>query len=136
MGRKYLDDIGITKGREHWWFDDDEYPDDERVAKWAKEREIYGFDDRETWDLQTTFYLWLYERLMKYKESASKIINLNFHTFEYRGKKLTQENLIDLLIGLLKFFFSNSYNEFDPVHNEKILAIGEIWALILPSMWW
>ena len=135
MGRKYLDDIGITKGREHWWFDDDQYPDD-RVAKWAKEREIYGFDDRETWDLQTTFYLWLYERLMKYKESTSGIIDLNFHTFEYRGKKLTQENLIDLLIGLLKFFFSNSYNEFDPVHNEKKLAIGEIWALILPSMWW
>lgn len=136
MAHKYLDDIGVTKDQNMWWFDDAQYPDDKRIEKWKTEREIYGFDDRETWDLQRAFYLWLYERLMKYVESASPIINLEFHKFEYKGKEYTQLEMIDMMLDLLKFCFSPEFNDLDQEHLEKINEIGKMWALVLPAMWW
>lgn len=136
MAHKYLDDIGVTSNQEHWWFDDNQYPDDKRLKKWEKEREIYGFDDRETWDLQHTFYLWLYERLMKYVESASPIVNLEYHKFEFKGKEYTQIEMIDMMLERLRFVFSSSYVDFEPESIEKAREIGEIWAIVLPAMWW
>lgn len=136
MAHKYLDDIGVTKNQEHWWFDDNQYPDDKRLKKWEKEREIYGFDDRETWDLQHAFYLWLYERLMKYVESASPIVNLEYHKFEFKGKEYTQIEMIDMMLERLRFVFSSSYVDFEPESIEKAREIGEIWAIVLPAMWW
>lgn len=136
MAHKYLDDICVTSNQDRWWFNDDQYPDDKRLKKWEKEREIYGFDDRETWDLQSTFYLWLYERLMKFVESASPIVNLEYHKFEYKGKEYTQIEMINMMLERLKFFFSPSYVDFDPESEKKVQEIGEIWAIVLPAMWW
>lgn len=136
MAHKYLDDIGVTSNQDRWWFNDDQYPDDKRLNKWEMEREVYGFDDRETWDLQSSFYLWLYERLMKYVESASPIVNLEYHKFEYKGKEYTQIEMIDMMLERLKFFFSSSYVDFDPESEKKVQEIGEIWAIVLPAMWW
>ncbi len=62
MKRKYLDDIGITNRP-------DEYTSTNGAdTKWAQQREIYGFDVRETWNMDVSFYCWLYERLMMYLE--------------------------------------------------------------------
>jgi len=136
MAHKYLDDIGVTKDKNLWWFDDNQYPDDNRIKKWEKEREIYGFDDRETWDLQTTFYLWLYERLMKYVDSASSVVNLSYHTFEYQGEKYTQIELINIILEKLRFFFSPEFEDFNEDHINQAREIGYLWAIVLPAMWW
>ena len=136
MAHKYLDDIGVTKDKNLWWFDDDQYPNDARIERWKKEREVYGFDNRETWDLQTTFYLWLYERLMSYVDFASSVVNLSYHTFEYHGQKYTQIELINMMLEKLRFFFSPEFEDFNEEHIENARDIAYIWAIVLPSMWW
>ena len=131
MGRKYLDDIG----EDYSWVWKPE--GSERDELFEKEREIYGFDSRETWSLDYVFYMWLYERLKMYKEYAGEIVNLDFHKFVYKEKEYTQLELINMMIERLESYFKkedlfvSSEEEYEPIKE-----IGEIWALVLPAMWW
>lgn len=131
MGRKYLDDIG----EDYSWVWKPE--GSERDELFEKEREIYGFDSRETWSLDYVFYMWLYERLKMYIEYAGEIVNLNFHKFVYKEKEYTQFELINTMIERLESYFKkedlfvSSEEEYEPIKE-----IGEIWALVLPAMWW
>ena len=131
MGRKYLDDIG----EDYSWVWKPE--GSERDELFEKEREIYGFDSRETWSLDYVFYMWLYERLKMYIEYAGEIVNLNFHKFVYKEKEYTQFELINMMIERLESYFKkedlfvSSEEEYEPIKE-----IGEIWALVLPAMWW
>lgn len=127
--RKYLDDIGV-KDRPDTWCEDG----DERQKRWKKQREMYGFDDRETWNLDFVFYLWLYERLKMFLDVT--VIDLDFHRFEYNGKEYTQRQMIDMMIERLEFCFSKEYNSFNAEHVDYVLEIGKIWATVLPAMWW
>lgn len=131
MGRKYLDDIG----EDYSWVWEPE--GSERDELFEKEHEIYGFDSRETWSLDYVFYMWLYERLKMYIEYAGEIVNLNFHKFVYKEKEYTQLELINMMIERLESYFKkedlfvSSEEEYEPIKE-----IGEIWALVLPAMWW
>ena len=131
MGRKYLDDIG----EDYSWVWKPE--GSERDELFEKEREIYGFDSRETWSLDYVFYMWLYERLKMYIEYAGEIVNLNFHKFIYKEKEYTQLEFINMMIERLESYFQkedlfvSSEEEYEPIKE-----IGEIWALVLPAMWW
>ena len=131
MGRKYLDDIG----EDYSWVWKPE--GSERDELFEEERKIYGFDSRETWSLDYVFYMWLYERLKMYIEYAGEIVNLNFHKFVYKEKEYTQLELINMMIERLESYFKredlfvSSEEEYEPIKE-----IGEIWALVLPAMWW
>ena len=131
MGRKYLDDIG----EDYSWVWEPE--GSERDELFEKEREIYGFDSRETWSLDYVFYMWLYERLKMYIEYAGEIVNLNYHKFDFKGEEYTQLELINMMIERLESYFKkedlfvSSEEEYEPIKE-----IGEIWALVLPAMWW
>ena len=126
MQRKYLDDLGITNRLDTW------NPDDSRQSQWEEQRKIYGFDERETWSLETAFYFWLYERLKMYLEYS--IVDLNFHKFEYKGKTYTQKQMIDMMIERLEEYLTDETDEksFEKYPNE----ICEIWALVLSAMCW
>ena len=98
MNHKYLDDI-LPKGKTPYDFECD---DEIRNQKWEKEREQYGFDERETWNLDFTFFCWLYERLRKYKEVSPvdlncKIVKVNDEEKWYCNfgelRKITKEDL-------------------------------------------
>ncbi len=132
MAHKYLEEL---RGYEPL-FTDEELENDSRNERWRKQTEIYGFNDTETWDMDRTFYLWLYEHLRMYEEVASDIVDLNYHKFSFKGKKYTQLELIHLIMDKIKFYFSTEYDDFDGSHYNKIKEIGEIWAMLLPSMWW
>ena len=108
---------------------------DARQKTWYNERRKYGFDSRETWNLNSVFYIWLYEHLMMYKEKASKIVDLEFYKFEYKGETLTQIECIDRMIEGCKLYIQDSETE-DKEVQEKIKSVAEIWALVLPAMWW
>lgn len=131
MGRKYLDDIG----EDYSWVWKPE--GSERDELFEKEREIYGFDSRETWNLDCVFYMWLYERLKMFVEIGGQVVDLNYHKFDFRGKEYTQLELINMMIERLEFYFKkedlfvSSEEEYEPIKE-----IGEIWALVLPAMWW
>ena len=131
MGRKYLDDIG----EDYSWVWKPE--GSERDETFEKEREIYGFDNRETWSLDTVFYMWLYERLKMFVEIGGQVVDFNFHKFNFKGKEYTQLELINMMIERLEYYFKkenlfvSSEEEYEPIKE-----IGEIWALVLPAMWW
>lgn len=145
MGRKYLDDIG----EDYSWVWKPE--GSERDETFEKEREIYGFDNRETWSLDTVFYMWLYERLKMFVEIGGQVVDLNFHKFDFKGKEYTQLELINMMIERLEYFFNEDARdskideyrkqgmgifEADNKAYEPVKEIGEIWALVLPAMWW
>lgn len=93
MAHKYLDDI-LPKGKTPYDF---EFDDEIRNQKWKKEKEQFGFDERETWDLCFTFFCWLYERLRKYKEISP--VDLSCKIIEINNKKKTLEEWIDIMIN-------------------------------------
>ena len=126
MRRKYLDDLNVTDRADLW------LPDDKRQPKWEKERAEYGFDEREIWNLNYTFYCWLYERLKMFIERACT--NLNYHTFEYKGETLTQKQCIDKMLEGLEVVLTKEYN-FTEEDLIKINDITQIWAMVIHCMW-
>lgn len=128
MAHKYLDDIGITNTPWNWRKEDS--------FKWRHERQVYGFDSRECWSLDHTFYLWLYEHLMKYLEDAEKVVDLTWTKAEYNGKTYTQRELIDKMLKRLNAYFNDDINEYDKDDYKWLHEIEAIWAVILPAMWW
>lgn len=129
--RKYLNDIGIDPNG-------DMYADSFKQArKFSKEHNMYGFDSRETYHLNTTMYELLYERLSMYKERANKIIDLTYYTFTYQETEYTQIELIDILLDLLKEVLeTDPYDLDNPVDYSNYKNVWEIWGLISPAMWW
>lgn len=132
MAHEYLKDLHTSDAFPYSMLN----PDDSRALGWANQREVYGFDDSETWNLNTMFYAWLYERLRMYVDVGGQVINLEFHRFNYKGAEYTQLELIQAILKRIEFYFSDEYDDFDEWDNDYVDEIGEIWALILPAMWW
>ena len=87
MKNKYLEELGLKKG---------EYGSDyseishKQKKKFKKQRKKYGFDERETWNINTILIEWLYSHLMMYTEKGGKVVDLEYHTFEFKGKTYTE----------------------------------------------
>ncbi len=126
--RKFLDDIGVDDRPDTW------NGNDKRQERWKEERDTYGFDERETWSLDYSFHLWLYERLKRYIEVAN--IDFDYHKFEYNGTEYTQGQLIDMMIDRLQFSFGKGYKMYDDKQYEYVSEIEKIWAIVMPAMWW
>lgn len=105
---------------------------DSRNKFWNKQREINGFDERETWNLDITFFCWLYERLKMYKEIAC--INLKFHEFEVNGKTLSQLECIDLMIEKCADIIKNEQS--DEILYRLEQEVLDIWCKCYKQMWW
>lgn len=134
---KYLEDIGLKPEECGTNFCTKK---DDRNKKWKKQREKYGFDSRETWNLNDMFYEWLYSRLSMYVEVASKIVDLSYHTFEYiptgesEPKTVTQVEAIEIIRDeakrmILADAWDSDYKPFD----ENIMIL---FCKILPALWW
>lgn len=129
MKRKYLDDIGVDLCL---W---SELEDDKRQARWAQEREEYGFDERDTWCMNYAFYCWLYERLKMYLDV--NCVDLTFHKFEYEGEELTQQECIDRMLHGCEVYFQQDNDWTISEEDQKAISdVANIWAIVLPAMWW
>lgn len=129
---KYLEDIGlaITEYGTNFMSDDDK-----RSKDWALERTLYGFDNRETWNLNIIFIEWLYTRVLMYKEQASKRIDLSFHKIQYHNEILSQIEVIDRILSLSKEILLDQKQD-ELLFIEKSYEICELWKEVLPYMWW
>ena len=140
---KYLDDLGIPIDKYGTNF----IPDtDKRNEDWKKERELYGFDSRECWNLDSTFIQWLYSHLMMYFKDAA--IDLNYHTFEFDGKEYIQKEAIEFILERLKNNLVYNYtddkynlNIDERINKEKEIYKGvydaiRMWAEIYSACWW
>lgn len=142
-GRKYLEDIGIK------YYDTPqglcEKPHEKKDKnynrkKWHEERLIYGFDERETWCLYHTVNLFLYERLMYFKEIGGQTIDLSYHKIEYQDVEYTLSELIDKMIeGLRLDITLDDYDDKrinNPIIRKKIDDVWPIYSIVKYYLWW
>lgn len=126
MSRKYLEQIGVTSRPDNWC------EDDKRQKEWEEDRQKYGFDERELWNMDFAFRLWLYERLKAFQEIAP--VNLKHGVIKIQGVKYTIEGAVNYLIELLKDSFADdlwSYHD-----HPKYKEVYKTWAKISPFLGW
>lgn len=128
MGHKYIEDI-INIERSPYGFCGEQ---DRRQTQWKEQKSIYGFDERETWSLDYTFFCWLYERLKMYKNI--NIVDTSFHKVEYKGQTLTQQECMDKIIDYCERILINN------LMDEEIIKLGDevidLWKLSYRLFWW
>ena len=130
---KYLDELGIPIERQGTNF---VFDDDSRHEAWAKEREEYGFDERETWCMDKFFIEWIYTRIKMYVDVCC--VDLDFHKFQYKGEELTQKQMIDKILSLAEeaLLLPGYTFEDDEKFMENAREICDIWKIVMPAMWW
>lgn len=127
---KYLDDLNIPIYEYGTNFVSDYH--DYKASSWLKEREEYGFDNRETWNLNRIFIEWIYTRVMMYKECC--ILDLNYHKIAYKDLELTQGEIIDRILELAKEILLDINNDNLFYNNSR--EICDLWKEVLFYMWW
>lgn len=125
MKYKYLEKVVKIENTPYGWC-----PDDSRQKKWKKQREEYGFDERETWDLDYSFFCWLYSRLIMYKKIAC--IDLSFNKYKIKGKEITQAQCIDIMIKDCEKILRSKVDRYQKERNEVL----NIWRICSKDMWW
>lgn len=128
MNHKYLEEIIDIKDTPYGWAENTG-----RDEMWKEQRDKYGFDERETWSLDSAFIYWLYERLRMFDEV--NCINTDFHTFDINDKKLTQQECIDEMIVKCKDYITYQGVDDNYSYNLKN-EILDIWKECIHSMWW
>lgn len=126
---KYLEDLGLKIEEYGTNFMSD---DDPREAVWAKEREEYGFDNRETWNLDHIFIEWIYTRIMMYKDKT--IADTSFHKVPYKDKEITQGEAMDKILDLCKEILLEKND--GKICYENTREICDLWKEIVHLMWW
>ena len=107
---KYLNEIGVTP-IQHFYKNNSYFP--RRIKDWLRCRKYQkiemrdGFNPAETWDLEQSFYQWLYEGLRSYMDYASDVIDLDAdkeqYSLKYKDKWYTQRQFTELLLEKLEF---------------------------------
>ena len=92
---------------------------------------------KECWNLNYSFILWLKERLSVYVEEAGKMVNLEYHKFNFRGEEYTQLQLINKMIELVNYLTEDEkYFNLTQESSEKTEELLEIFKLVFSSLWW
>lgn len=132
---KYLDELGIEP---HSYGTNFTQKHDKREKDWKKQREDYGFDERETWNLNDQFVEWLYCRCKMYVEKASPIVNLKYYKFQFEGKEYTQIEAIEYIIEKCEAYMKTkyAYSEEEDKNIAGMQKAIKLWSEVFPAMWW
>ena len=121
----YEKEIGVDPNK-YWW---KEMGDDNRQSQWKLEKQKYGFDERETWDLDRVFLTWIYPRLKMFRE-----VN-NCHP-----AKMTMEEWNKILDEMIEGFGcslkDNHATADDSVISEKLQKSLKLFAEYFNDLWW
>lgn len=163
MPHKYLNEIGIESN--YCCIFNTEEIDNGKQEYFIEQRQIYGFDERETWSMDYTFATWLYEHLQAYKEFAKEIIDLEFHKFlipvlydipedkliyinedktmagQYKYEIIeehTELEAIDIMIDYLKKYLTDTYIDWkkEQIKTEYLQGAIGILKEVIPALWW
>ena len=110
-----------------------------REVKYWFQRRIRGWSDDETWTIDFYFVKWLREHVKKYLEQAGKVVDLEFHKFEYKGQERTLYYLITRMIHLCSKLLKQYDNwEFDKqtMIEETKNELLDIFKLTFFYLWW
>lgn len=123
---KYLNDIGVSLN--HGISEDDN-----RHEEWNKEREIYGFDERDTWGLDSTMIMLLYERVKYFVEFTP--VDLTFNEITIDKETKTLEEWLSTLTNVCEKYLSQESTGIDKIYDYQF-EIWTIWRSISGFMWW
>ena len=154
INHKYLKEIDVTPVQYSY----KEFPGIfQKIKGWIKCRKYQraqirtGFNPAETWDLEQSFYQWLYEGLRSYMDYASKVIDLDLDakwlSLEYMGKSYTQRQFIELLLKKLELVLCSDVDwQYVPSpqeildeykrHQELGDEIHDMWKILAPRAGW
>lgn len=90
---------------------------------------------KECWGLDSAFLKWLKEHLIVYLKEASKVVDLNWYKFQYKGEELTQEQIIKKMLILLNSIEGKDIWDGEE-YTSKCDEILDLWKLVFHSMWW
>lgn len=97
----------------------------------------YGIDMRDCWNMDFSFYTWLYEHIKTYEKLTVADIDDTRAPFVFDSKSHTQRELMHKILKRIELYFK-TMNETE--HSEKIQKkIDEIipmWQILMPAMWW
>lgn len=131
MGREFLEKLGIGKDNipQNWGrlFD-------KRRRKWYFQRKKYGFDERDTWDLNVSLPQMIYERIKLFDEITEEFIDKEFHKEQYRGQTITMQEGINLMLAALETNLKSEYNSEEAY--EAYREFLELYMIFHPYLWW
>ena len=88
----------------------------------------------ECYDMRYSFIKWTNEHFKQYLKDSIKIVDLDYHKYEYNNKIYTQREIIERIIYLSNCLLSsNIILETDEKMHEEIL---DLFRLVYYSMWW
>lgn len=107
--------------------------DDPRHDSWKEQREKYGFDEREIWNLDAQFLQWAYSRCMFFLDYGL----YGDVDIPFEGKEYKQEEFLHMLTDELLFCIENRYSsEISMMEvTERMIRAGHMWAEVMPAMW-
>ena len=102
------------------------------------------FDERDTFDLECTIILWLYERLRYFQDVVTKQVVMDdpeWQTFDIDGEQLTQLQCIDRMVEDCKtILLYENWKDIDDVEWPKINAakddLFKVFSKVYWQMWW
>jgi hypothetical protein len=103
------------------------------------EEDYSGFDNRDTFNLDSMLLMWLYERLRFFQDEASKIVvmdNPEWKTFNIDGEKLTQMQCINRMVEDCKVaLLSDDFDEYEKM-DMAMRDLFKVLAEVYWAMWW
>lgn len=108
------------------------------------ERGYPKFDERDTFNLDYTIILWLYERLRYFQDVAAKRVVMDdpeWQTFEVDGEQLTQLQCINRMVEDCKtILLYEDWKDIGDVEWPKINAakddLFKVFSKVYWQMWW
>lgn len=127
MKSKYLNEIGCeqTFSREKL--------DEEWEKIFEKEREEYGLASYDTWNLDITFFEFIYISFKMYNEC--NCVDTHFHKIIIDDEEWDMQKVINYIIEISKKYLiqrNENFFEYDEIP-EKFYTVLKI---ALPYMWW
>lgn len=89
----------------------------------------------ECWNIDYSFIQWLRPRLEIFKEDAGKVIDLEFHKFEYKDIEYSQLELLDRMIEL-STYLEDHYYDCEPEIITMTYELLDLFSLTFRSLWW
>ena len=127
----YLEQAGIDFNEQYPTFPEG----DSREKEWKKQRNKYGFDERDTWNLNNVLMMFIFERVSMFNEF--NCVDTNFHEAEYCGEEITFQNAIDRIIEGSKLYLEKDiYDILTDEEDKKINDVLPLFNLFLGCFWW
>lgn len=129
MSHKYIEEIIDLSRTPYGWSENTG-----RDTLWKEQREVYGFDERETWSVDTAFFCWLYERVKMYNEINIVDTKSTFNKVLFKGKELTLQDCIDFFLENCKKIILTQGMDDSIIDVEK--DVLDLWRESYRLFWW